>query len=202
VERSGFTRFFVLQNGHSAEDFARWVFFPEMMQGAVRKWWGDRGKRATPHEGIDFCLFTDARGGHHHLTEKSRVPAMYAGSVVSIIPDFLGQTVIVEVPAGACTLLTIYGHINPAENIKMGARVVEGSVVGTVSTRETGTSGLLPHVHLTVATVDGPLIYDSLDWDKIANSPFLTLMDPLGLIDGPWSIADQGIVAVGTGQEP
>jgi len=52
--------------------------------GSRNPWWEDNGRRLTTHEGLDFCCFADCSGRQVNLNEKTLVPAMYDGTVVSM----------------------------------------------------------------------------------------------------------------------
>jgi hypothetical protein len=190
MDKADFSRFFRDLNGYSADDFDRWLFRPGMIHGSVYKWWGDRGKRTVPHEGVDFCLFADARGAVHHLTGASLIPAFYAGTVVSIIPDFLGRTIIVETEGSEGKMLLFYGHLTPDKALGIGTPISGGSALGLVSPPKTASVGLLLHAHITVARVHDRVNYELLNWNSIGTTEPLSLLDPLEFIDGPWSIVD------------
>ena len=192
--KADFSRFFRDLNGYSMDDLDRWLFCPGMVHGSIQKWWGDRGLRTAPHEGVDFCLFTDKGGAVHHLTGKSRIPALYTGAVVSIVPDFLGKTVIMEVAGGEKKVLLLYGHLTPDKTVSVGSEVLSGEALGLVSPPQPATTGLLPHVHVTVAEVHGQVDYGCLDWSSIGAMKSLVFLDPLEFIDGPWSLTDLSLL--------
>jgi hypothetical protein len=187
VKVSKFSEFFRLINTFEDSQFYSWVFLQDMLYGASLKWWGDCQARTGSHEGLDFCLFQDKEGHLYHFTGDVQIPAMYAGTIVSIIPDFLGQTVIIEHKAhdDQGHFLTIYGHLIPREGLEIGTVLSEGDRLGTVSVPRNSLTGLLPHVHVSIAGVLGDVAYSTLNWDQIVSSVDLALVDPLDLLDGP-----------------
>jgi hypothetical protein len=187
---SRFTQFFMLRNGLSHEDFSEWLFHPDMLHRALGKWWGDLGRRITPHEGVDVTLYRDKAGAVHQLASDTGVPAMYDGTILSIIPDLLGKTVVLEHESDEGLFLTIYGHLIPADAPSMGALVAQGDILGTAAGPQGRTPGLLPHVHITLAKVLGNISCSSLDWHQIATSPLFVLKDPLPFLGGRYIIRD------------
>ena len=118
---------------------------------------------------------------------------MFDGVLVSIINDFLGNSVIVEHAfpdrdkGGACT---IYGHISPLKGLHMGRELKQGDIMGRLA--NSGRSGfeVMPHLHISVGLVSGPISYDRLTWDTIGDSDTLTLLDPLNVINWQYEILD------------
>jgi hypothetical protein len=72
-------------NNLSAQGFAQWAFYPGMLFNAQDKWWGDGGHRASPHEGIDICLYRDSSGAIQFIPKAARIPVIYAGQVKRIL---------------------------------------------------------------------------------------------------------------------
>jgi hypothetical protein len=187
VKVSRFTEHFKTLNGLDDSQLYSWIFLAEMLFGAPQKWWGDCQDRRAPHEGLDFCLFQDKAGGIYRFTNEIRIPAMYAGTVVSIIPDYLGRSVLVE--QKACEdqghFLAIYGHLSPRDGLNVGDVLSEGDDLGTVSLPNNPLVGILPHLHVSIAGVLGEISYQTLNWERIVYSNDLGLVDPLDLLDGP-----------------
>ena len=96
VEKTNFSEQLLECNGLREAGFHRWAFHPGMLFGAREKWWGDRGARPTPHEGIDLCLYTNEPGHLLELGESTRIPVMLDGEVTKIEKDYLGQSVYVS----------------------------------------------------------------------------------------------------------
>ena len=159
-------------------------FIPEWNSERRMTWWGDKGKRARPHEGIDLCFYRGVADNIFHIDERAKIPAMYDGVVVKIIDDFIGKTIIMKhsfPDIGEGTFLTLYGHTNPKESLETGQNVKMGEIIATLATPR-GSKALLPHLHLTLAWSPEPIPYDMLDWTTIGNSDIVRLVDPLQVI--------------------
>jgi hypothetical protein len=187
LRKTAFTQFLVTQNDLDKVGFRTWVFYPGMLFNAPDRWWGDGGKRAKPHEGLDLCLYRDGRNRIVPLREKTKIPATYDGTIMKIFADFLGQSVIIDHDTGVVNhansrLCTIYGHLIPEPDLYVGKAVTEGETIGTIAKAGTSANGLLSHLHLSFAWKSESLSYDRLDWDNIGTSDTLTLVDPLELL--------------------
>ena len=103
--------------------FKQWVFQPGMRFQALQKWWGDRGRRAAAHEGLDLYSFED---GARHDENRGSVhpnPPAFAGHVVKIEPDFLGKSIFMShagVTAGGRRLVSAFGHTVPRNSLRTG----------------------------------------------------------------------------------
>jgi len=164
-------------------DVQEWLFCAGMLFGAKGKWWGDRGPRDRSHEGLDLLLYKDRQARVRRIKETTRIPVMHDGVIVGIINDFLGKSIIVEhrlMERGRG--LTIYGHTRPLKGIHPGMAVRQGAVIATVAGSGRSAFPMAPHLHLSIAWVPEPISYDQLNWESIATSKMLTLLDPLGLI--------------------
>jgi murein DD-endopeptidase MepM/ murein hydrolase activator NlpD len=181
---SSFTDVFVRENGLDKHGFMAWVFYPGMEFGAQDAWWGDKGTRIRPHEGIDLCFYRGVADNVFHIDERAKIPAMYDGIVVKIIDDFIGKTIIMRhsFPAiGEGTFLTMYGHTNPGESLETGRSVKMGEIIATLAVPR-GANAPLPHLHLTLIWSPEPIAYNMLDWTTIGNSEVAQLVDPLHVI--------------------
>lgn len=155
-----------------------------MLFQAACKWWGDKGPRERPHEGLDLLLYRDRQGRILHLDEKSRIPVMGDGVVVSIIADFLGKSVIVEhafPDRDTGRVYTIYGHTHPGSEIQVGTAVRRGEIIATVALPGRSAFVMVPHLHISIAWASKSI--DRLNWDSIGASSSLILLDPLKAID-------------------
>jgi len=171
-----------------------WIFCPGMLFHALCKWWGDKGPRNTPHEGLDIFLYRDQQDRIVRLDEKTRIPVMFDGVVVGIINDFLGNSVIVEhafPDRDIGRICTIYGHVNPLKDLHIGMELKEGDIMGTLT--DPGQTGfdLMPHLHISVGCASKLISYDRLNWDTIGSSGTLTLLDPLDIINWQYQILDE-----------
>ena len=181
-----FTEWLIRENGLDEPGLKEWIFCPGMLFHAECKWWGNRGPRDTPHEGLDMFLYKDRRDRIVRFDEKTRIPVMFDGVVVSIINDFLGNSVIVEHPfpdRDTGKVYTIYGHTNPLKDLHIGMELNQGDIVGTLA--DPGQSGfnVMPHLHISLGWASKTIPYGRLNWDTIGASDTLTLLDPLDIIN-------------------
>jgi hypothetical protein len=185
LHESHFTEHLIQENCIAEGELTEWVLRTGMLFGARHIWWGDRGTRAAPHEGLDLCLYSDRQGEIHRLREGTRIPALADGVVVRLLEDFLGRTVVMErrLPEGA-RFYVIYGHTVPRAGLDVGQAVRAGEVVATLADASKSRTSALPHLHTSLGWTRGAVPADSLDWDTIPE--VLTLLDPLPAIDWPY----------------
>ena len=170
-EPSGFSERLILWNGLDAAGFAAWEFLPGMRFGERAAWWRGGADRGGAHEGLDICWYRTGDGRRLSLGAGARVPAIYAGEVVSVVDDFLGASVFVAHAAprrpGAAAALGLRPR-PPAAGA--GARQ-PCSATGTRSARSPTPSGsksaVPPHLHLTLALIDREGGPERLDWDAL-----------------------------------
>ena len=190
--KSRFTEFLVRENRLDGCGFEAWAFWPGMLFGAAVKWWGDRGKRTVPHEGVDFRLYTDRRGRVLCLEEGIRVPVMYDGVIVRIIDDFLGKSVLAAHGLSGPLrrpFLTVYGHTVPRPDLAVGAAVTAGDVIATIAGAGRSKGAAYPHLHVSMGRTSGLVPYERLEWASMKAA--LVLADPLDVIDGPCRMLEQ-----------
>jgi murein DD-endopeptidase MepM/ murein hydrolase activator NlpD len=183
--KSSFTDVFVRENNLDKQGFSAWFFYNGMEFGAQDAWWGDRGKRVRPHEGIDLCFYRGVADNVFHIDERTKIPAMYDGIVVKIIDDFIGKTIVMKhsfPEIGEGTFLTLYGHTNPGDGLGRGRSVKADEIIATLAAAG-GPKAPLPHLHMTLAWSPEPIPYDTLDWTTIGNPDIVQLVDPLRIID-------------------
>jgi murein DD-endopeptidase MepM/ murein hydrolase activator NlpD len=167
-----------------------------MMFRAQDKWWGNRGKRETAHEEIDLCLYKDRQDRIHRFKENTKIPAVYAGKVVGILDDFLGKSVIIEhaFPQNSETIFcTILGHTKPHNDLYTGRIVKEGDIIATLADTRRSKSGIIPHLHISIAWTSGTISFDKLDWESIGASKAVALFDPVQIIDGHYSVVERDL---------
>ncbi|HUJ69026.1 MAG TPA: peptidoglycan DD-metalloendopeptidase family protein [Syntrophorhabdales bacterium] len=183
ARRTRFTEHMVLANGLGGS-FAEWLFLPGMLFNGRDKWWGRRGRRVAPHEGLDFCLYEDGDGRVLRLGAGSRVPAMYDGTVAGIVDDFLGETIVMEhrfPEAPTFQLITVYGHTLTARGLQPGSEFRAGDIIAFIAShRDTGVD---PHLHVSLGRPSGLLAHKSLNWQNMKEG--LVMFDPIGAVDGP-----------------
>jgi len=170
-----------------------WLFCPGMLFQSTDKWWGDRtGLRPQPHEGLDLLLYRDQEERVRHLGEVIPIPVMSDGVVVGIIPDFLGQTVIVEHPVPDREderQYTIYAHTRPREGICQGTKVGRGDAIAAIAMPGRSPFPMAPHLHISIAWAATPVSCVHFDWNTIGVSELLTLLDPLSCMDCRYRIS-------------
>jgi hypothetical protein len=172
--------------------FEEWLFLPAMLFGSTAKWWGDRGKRDKPHEGLDLYLFRAQQGDIRTLDEKTMVPVLFEGQVVKISGDFLGESVFVGHNThrnDGSQLHSIYGHVNPGATIRPGEELREGDIIGTIAQARRGGEAVPSHLHVSVAWIPDTLRSEELDWKTLGDARKVVLLDPLSVIVCPHSIS-------------
>ena len=194
--RTRFSEQFVERNRLREAGFDRWAFHPDMLFGARDKWWGDRGPRPRPHEGIDLCVYTDRQGRPVVLGESTRIPVMFDGEIIKVEEDFLGKSIYVihAVDDGkGRRLCTLYGHTAPLEHIGPGTRVREGEIIGSFPEKRKKTPGPRPHLHLTIAWVSPERALGELRWETLHDPGIAVLLDPLHAMGCPYRILDPDV---------
>jgi hypothetical protein len=185
IEKSRFTQFLIRENGLDKDGFEGWVLFPGMGFNSPDKWWGDQGKRDRPHQGVDLCFYRNRQGRIRRLEVNTQIPAMYEGTVVGMLPDFIGQSVILEQAPrdhGNRRLCAIYGHTTPKDGLFAGMRVKPGQTVAALSDPNQRKMDILPHLHITLGWASPDICYDTLNWADIGVTPMLELLNPLEVI--------------------
>jgi hypothetical protein len=201
-KKSRFTEHFIRANGLKKQEFDEWVFLPGMMFQAPDKWWGKRGKRNRPHEGLDLCIYRARQNRICHLKETSRIPAIYSGVVVKILDDFLGKSVIMAHTEPAdknLIFLTIFGHTQPAAGIEAGSFLHQGDVMASVADPGRSGIGVISHVHISIGFFLKTIPYDQLNWDSIGKADVISLLDPVLVLNAKYSVMETTRVT-GTGQ--
>ena len=186
AHRTRFTERMVLANGLGGS-FGRWLFLPGMLFNGSDRWWGGKGTRNVPHEGLDFCLYEDGRGRILHLGAGSSVPAMYDGTVVGIVDDLLGKTIVMEhrfpqVPA--FRLITVYSHTKPARGVRPGEAFKAGDSVAAIASPGATGKAVDPHLHVSLGWPSGAVDLRRLNWQNMTEG--LVMFDPIEAVDGPF----------------
>lgn len=185
LRNTRFTEFLIQKNALDQNGFNGWVFCPGMLFQSTDKWWGDQGKRDKPHEGLDVCLYKDRNHRILRLGETAKIPVIYDGTVVGIVEDFLGKSVIIEHLFNDLNnrLCTIYGHTIPKDNLHVGKIVKQGEVIATLADSGRSKTNIFPHLHISLGWTSNAISYDRLNWKTIGALNTLTLLDPLKVID-------------------
>jgi hypothetical protein len=178
------SRFFADLLAHNQPQLAgwrRWVFLPGMRFRGLRQWWGAEKPRPAPHEGIDLCSFEDTGGNIVRVDGNLKIPATFAGAIVKIAADFLGQSIFLSheiYSDSGRQLFTIYGHTEPRAALAAGQAVAEGEIIAEIAA-SAGDKNIPLHLHLTFAWVPLPLPAAQLSWEMLSADPSITLLDPL-----------------------
>lgn len=168
-------------NGEQLDDFGYWLFAPGMLFRASQQWWGRGGSRPQPHEGVDVCWFRRRQGERAALLASTLIPAPWAGQIVNITPDFLGQSIWLShpdiLPAGQ-VLLTALGHTDPLPHLQVGQTVAAGVALARLAA-PARRSTVPPHLHLSVAILPPTIAPQDLSWQLLGQNPTCQLLDPL-----------------------
>lgn len=168
-----------------------WLLYPGMHFGEQRIWWGDHGRRAAPHEGLDLCRYRSGDGSVQEIPPGTLIPLLWDGEIAGITDDFLGRSVFVRHPRpgeGDRRLYSIYGHLIPEVTLVPGLQLRAGEVVGSLAPGRRKISGPPPHLHLSTALIPGNFPRERLSWDMTASEDAALFIDPLSMIDGPFVI--------------
>lgn len=184
--KSPFFRDLIVNNRPHLDKFKHWIFLPGMLFNSLDKWWGDQGRRATPHEGLDLCSFEEVNGSIKNLGPHTKIPAAFAGEIVKIAPDFLGKSIYIGhalFDGRGRQLYSAYGHTVPRDSLQIGSTVAEGETIAVISNLSGKKMSILPHVHITFAWVPVPVDNHDLNWDNLGRNPDMTLIDPLSVLE-------------------
>jgi len=163
--------------------FKCWIFRRGMLFGDHVEWWGDRCRRRTEHEGLDFATGLLPGGQISPVQEGVPVRSMAEGEVVAVLDDFIGKTVVVRHPefsrSDNCVFHSLLSHIRP--QVSLLDRVSKGQVVGTVG--KSTSAGAPSHLHLTGAWIPATFDLNEIRMDQIhpAFEPIMlvSFKDPL-----------------------
>jgi hypothetical protein len=194
LPQTGFGESLSRCNGLDETGFGQWVFYPGMLFGAQAKWWGGGGDRDRRHEGLDLYLYRDKAGRIHNLDDKIEVPVTFAGRVVKVAKDFLGQSVYVEhgiIDGQGKVLYTVYGHVEPHIAVSRGATLNEGRVFATIARGSVKRRSVPPpHLHISVAWIPESFPQERLNWDVLSDCGTVQLLDPLGFVGEKYEVMD------------
>ncbi len=172
-------------NNALKQDFREWLFLPGMLYGAGEKWWGQGGEREARHEGLDICFYRTTNTDIKQIKAGTKIPVIYAGTVATVIDDFLGKSIFVQheqFHRDGAMLYTAYGHTLPGIKIKPGKKIKGGDIIGTAAdTRKKG--GSVPcHIHVSTAWIPESQTVMELNWEVVKS---VQLLDPLALLELP-----------------
>jgi hypothetical protein len=164
---------FAAESGFKSWNFERGMFFGDHLE-----WWGDKNRRRTSHEGIDFVEGFARDSTVHAIREGTPARAIAAGETIAILDDFLNNTVLVrhsEVrDAEGNVFHFFYSHIHPEKNA-LGP-VAGGQVLGRVG--KSTNAGAPAHMHLT-----GAWIPESIPASEIALDMITAAFTPIVLVN-------------------
>ncbi len=130
-----------------------WIFSEGMLFLDRVEWWGNKNRRRTEHEGIDFALGKNAVANVESIPPGTPIRAIMDGEAVAVLDDFLGKTVLVRHPAirneDAAIFYTLYSHIQPANGLT--GQVAQGQILGRIGESKPGNAPM--HLHLTAAWI-------------------------------------------------
>ncbi|MDA8156506.1 MAG: hypothetical protein M0Z52_08670 [Actinomycetota bacterium] len=179
LQKTGFTIGLVRLNGL---DFRKWIFRPGMRMDGLQMWWAS-GLRKRRHNGIDLRFYETGKGQEATLAEGTRIPLVYPGRVVKIIPDFLAGSVFVEaenkIHGNKKRLLTVYGHLI-AESGAAGRSMDEGAIIGRLGKIKGGPVPL--HLHISIVLVPDEITADKLSWKVLDEAEGVEFLDPEGIL--------------------
>jgi hypothetical protein len=184
----------VQHNNLLQRGFAQLAFYPGMLFNAQDKWWGDGGRRASPHEGIDICLYRDSSGAIQFIPKAARIPVIYAGQVKRILDDYLGSTLylaheIYDSRGNQC--YTIYGHVAPCAGIAPRDNMLDGEIVAAIADTEDRKINILPHVHISVAWIPESFPSEQLNWSMQNQASVITLLNPLDIFSCTYTVLEK-----------
>jgi len=187
IDPSPFGERLVLLNHLAEAGFAAWEFLPGMRFGERLAWWPGGGERAAAHEGLDIRRYRTAGGRLASLGAGARVPVVYPGEVVALVPDFLGSSVFVaheRLDREGRRLHTIYGHLEPRPGLAPGSILRDDDEVGAIADPAGRKTAVPPHLHLTIAMIARETGPERLDWNALQDRSRVVLFNPLSLLCG------------------
>jgi murein DD-endopeptidase MepM/ murein hydrolase activator NlpD len=195
LKKARFTQMLFEENALAQNGFETWVFCPGMLFNSPDKWWGDRGQRDYPHEGIDLCLYRDRRQRTLRLDEMTRIPAMHKGVVKAIFKDYLGKAVVIHhehLGGENARFISLYAHITPRADLEIDTLVQEGDFLGTIADTSSSKAKIIPHLHFSLGLASPSLSYEGFVWNTIRKGDIITLLNPLEVIDWPCEELERG----------
>jgi len=182
IPQSTFAKQIIAKNTSVFPEFRAWKFLPGMLFQSMEKWWGNGGTRLRPHEGLDLCLYLEHSGNARHLPTETQIPALYDGTIVSIIRDFMGLSIFVgsQFKEGQA-LVWAFGHMAPHERLSEGLKISMGELLGTLAAN-TKKGGPPSHLHISMGWLKTGNPPTRADWDLMVDSSVISLLDPLQVL--------------------
>ena len=154
----------------------------------LETWWGEKQPRSCPHEGIDLCCFEDAAGQLKQVGPDLKIPATFAGKVIRLARDFLGESIYLSheiLAADGRQLCTAYGHTRPLASLQVGQQVAAGEIIAALAVANGKKTRVPSHLHLTLAWIPLAIDPNRLDWQNLGRDPAITLIDPFSVLAFP-----------------
>ncbi len=177
--KSSFTQRLIALN---ALQFNKWIFEPGMLFSSEMKWWGEKERRGSPHNGLDLLFYEASDGKLKTIVEGTRVPLIYGGKIVRVIRDFIGYTAFAlhEIYHEGSQLFTIYGHIMKSPDVSMDEPLGEGAVIATLAGQSN--KSVPGHLHISAALIPVSISIEMLTWELIDNNEAVRFFDPRRII--------------------
>ena len=151
---------------------SRWLISDGMGFTHRAKWWAG-GQRPDSHIGADLYRYESAGGGVSLLMPGAIVPVLWPGRVVGIAADFIATSVFIHHPE--LGLLSAFGHILPADGVRIGGQIGAADVVGSVAPNPD--RACPAHLHISVAEV-GESIASVAGWQELEAASGVKFLDP------------------------
>jgi len=180
--RSSFTERLVQVNHLDEQGFQSWSLRPGMQFAAGKTWWGTEDSRPRPHEGLDLSAFVDSNGGLVSLGPGAMIPVLFAGQVVAIFADFLGQSILVahELWQGERQFHSIYAHVVAAPGVAAGHQCDKGEIIASIA--KSKKSGVPAHLHLSTLWLSG-VLSGEMSWPMITRATNIFFCNPLKFVN-------------------
>ncbi len=168
----------------------RWVFHPGMLFSSLEQWWNPNRPRAVPHEGLDLCCFAEPSGALRWVPPDLSVPPFLPGRVVRMAPDFLGISIFLghDLCRAGLRLHSALGHTKPRADLRKGDRVEAHELVAHLAPPRGRRPKVPPHLHLSLFWLPDKTSSARLDWRTLGSDPIVHLLNPLPLLNLPYTI--------------
>jgi hypothetical protein len=82
----------------------------------------------------------------------------------------------------------MYGHVNPLDVIRPGKTLSDGECIGTIADPSSKGRTLRPHLHISTTWILNSVPLERLDWSSINDNSGIRIIDPLSILDLPYSV--------------
>lgn len=192
--------FLDLFTGENGLDRASFVVDEAMFFGATQSWWGRRGPRVRPHEGLDICRFYDAHGERMTLAPGVKIPVTFDGEIQAMMADdFMGRSICVYHTISGVSFFSVYAHVEPVPTFGVGDYVGQGEIIATLSDPKRFGLGICPHLHLSLMQVDpksSAAHPQNWRWETLWETQGLGLFNPETLLGDPLMVSEDAADAM------